>query len=177
MIRRFARPYARAIMDVAASPEAARNLHTEMKRFEQALGTSRDLRELFASPAVHVDQKIAVASTLGAKLELSALAQRVIEVLIRNHRIVDLDAILAGLLQMIHEALAISVARVRTAHELSEEQRRDLTRALEQRFGGKIDLELAVDTALLGGFVAQVGSEIYDASVRGQLNLLKETIT
>jgi F0F1-type ATP synthase delta subunit len=38
-------------------------------------------------------------------------------------------------------------------------------------------LETAVDPALLGGFVAEVGSRLLDMSVRGQLAGLRERIT
>lgn len=177
MIRRFARPYARAILDVAGSPEVALDLHRELRGFEDARSSSRELEVLFANPAVHLDQQVAIAAEIGKRIELSSLGLRIIEVLVRNRRINQLGSILEALRQMVHEALGISVASVTTAHELSDAQRGDLQEALESRFARKIELELETKPELLGGFVARVGSEIYDTSVRGRLVKLRESLT
>ena len=40
MIRRFARPYARAIIDAAGSPQKANEIRGELMRFEAAMKTS-----------------------------------------------------------------------------------------------------------------------------------------
>ncbi len=86
----------------------------------------------------------------------------------------QLGEILEALRQMVNDALGVSVAQVRSAMELDEREKSELQTTLEQRFGEKIDLELQTDPDLLGGFVAQIGSEVYDASVRGRLNKLRE---
>ena len=59
MIRRFARPYARAIVDVAGSAETANALRSELLSFSAAMRDSSELRELYASPAIHMDTKLA----------------------------------------------------------------------------------------------------------------------
>ena len=54
MIRRFARPYARAIMDVAKTPQVAAGVRDELATFEQARAGARDLQELYAKLPVVV---------------------------------------------------------------------------------------------------------------------------
>ncbi|MDX1584720.1 MAG: ATP synthase F1 subunit delta [Thermoanaerobaculia bacterium] len=176
MIRSYAKPYAKAILEVTESIDQARSVHAELETFESVRRDSEQLQDSMENPAVGVDDRVAIAGTIAGTLELGALATRILEVLIRNHRINQLGAILDALEQMIHEEAGISVAKVRVAHELDESQREELRRALEQRFGGKVELEVTTDADLLGGFVAQLGSEIYDASVRGRIENLRETL-
>ena len=46
MIRRFARPYAKAIFEVTGSPEKANALRAELEQFEQVRKNATDLQEL-----------------------------------------------------------------------------------------------------------------------------------
>jgi F-type H+-transporting ATPase subunit delta len=104
------------------------------------------------------------------------MAVKVLDVLIRNHRINDLGAIADALAQYVNEALQIAVAEVRTAHELNSDEQTQLRQTLEKKLGKKVELRLATDPALLGGFVAQVGSEIWDASVAGKINKFRASL-
>ena len=100
-----------------------------------------------------------------------------LEVLIRNHRINDLGGIVEALASYIREATNTVAADVRTAHVLSDAERAELQSTLERKFGRKVELGLTTDPALLGGFVAKVGSEIYDASVVGKIERFRESLS
>src|SRR5947208_16631616 len=93
MIRRFARPYARAIMDVVVTADSGAALLEELRRFEKARQSARELHELYANPGIDSGTKTSVTRTMAQRLGLSDMALKVLEVLIRNHRINDLGAI------------------------------------------------------------------------------------
>jgi F-type H+-transporting ATPase subunit delta len=176
MIRRFARPYARAIMDVVGSTEKANELRGELAQFEKARAGSRDLQELYANPGIENDAKLKVTRAITARLGLSDLAVKVLDVLIRNHRMNDLGAIVAAVAAYVRESTNTLSAEVRTAHELTDGERAELQRTLEKKFGQKVDVEVKTDPELLGGFVAKVGSEVYDASVIGKIDKFRESL-
>ena len=176
MIRRFARPYAKAIMEVVKTPEAAHLLHVERSRFEAARAGSEELSTLFENPGVDAKVKKSIAAAIGAKLEISELGQRVLAVFVDNDRINDLGAILEALAAMINDATNTVVANVRAAHQLGDDERAELKKALEARLGRHVQLQLAVDATLLGGFVAEVGSEVYDASVLARIQKIRTAI-
>lgn len=177
MIRRFARPYARAMMDVAGSPARANELRGELMRFADALRTSSDLQEFYANPAVDQQAKINVTQTLAKRMKASDLAGRTLEVLLRHHRINDLDAIVAALAAYVNKALGIAVAEVRTAKHLGPDEIRELADTLSKKVGKKVELDIRTDPKLLGGFVVKIGSEIWDASVQGKINKFRESLT
>lgn len=176
MIRRFARPYATAIFDVAGSTEKANAIREELTRFEAARVSARDLRDLYANPAIENQVKVNVTKTIADKLALSELAQKVLEVLLNNHRMNDLGAINFALASLVNEKLSIVVADVTTAHQLNETETAELRKTLETKVGKKVELRLSTDPSLLGGFVAQIGSEIWDASVVGKIHKFRASL-
>ena len=176
IVRRFARPYAKAIMDVAGSPEAAGKIQTELAKFDDLRRSAADLQEVYANPGIDADAKVAITSQLAGRLSLSAMTVKVLEVLIRNHRINDLGAIAAALLAFVNQATNTVVADVRSAHALNAAETDELQRTLEKKFAKKVQVRVTTDPELLGGFVARVGSEIYDASVAGKIEKFRESL-
>ena len=75
--------------------------------------------------------------------------------------------------KLLDERLGIIRARVTAAYSLNHSEQQELTVRLEQATGKQIRMEVAVDPSLIGGVVAQVGSTIYDGSVRQQLEAFK----
>ena len=58
IVRRFARPYAKAIIDVAGSAENANKLRGELMAFDAALRKSTDLTNLYANPGIELNAKL-----------------------------------------------------------------------------------------------------------------------
>jgi F-type H+-transporting ATPase subunit delta len=176
VIRRFARPYARAIIDVAGSAQRANTIRAELNRFEQARRQSVELQEVFANPGIEMAAKFKIAHAIASRLGLSDLTGKVLEVLIRNHRVNDLVSVVDALEAMINDQLNVAIADVRSAHKLNEQEIAQLRKTLEQKFGKRVEVRVETDPALLGGFVAQIGSEIFDASVVGKIHKFRDQL-
>jgi F-type H+-transporting ATPase subunit delta len=176
MIRRFARPYARAIIDVAGSAEKANALRGELLPFAGALAGSAELHDLYANPGIEMEQKLKVTAAIARRLNLSELASKTLEVLVRNHRINQVDAILAALAAYVNAELGVAVAEVRSAKALSPDEIGELASTLSKKVGKKVELDVQTDPQLLGGFVVRIGSEVWDASVIGKINKFRESL-
>jgi F-type H+-transporting ATPase subunit delta len=163
-------------MDVVQSPDRATALVDELRRFEQARSGAAELHDLYANPGIDLGAKTGITRTIAQKLGLSDMAVKVLEVLIRNHRINDLAAINEALLDLIRRATGTVAAAVRAAQQPTPAEIEELKRTLEKRVGRKVEVEVSVDPALLGGFVARIGSEVYDASVAGKINKFRESL-
>jgi F-type H+-transporting ATPase subunit delta len=177
VIRRFARPYAKAIYEVTASPEAANALRAELEKFEQVRLGATDLQELYANPGIDFGSKSGITQTIAKRLALSDLAGKVLDVLIRNHRINDLRSIVDALAEMVRQATGTVAAEVRSANALTNQDIAELRKTLEKKFGRRVEISVTTDPSLLGGFVAKVGSEVYDASVAGKIQKFRESLT
>jgi F0F1-type ATP synthase delta subunit len=74
LIRGFARLYARAIIDVAGSPQKANEIRGELTVFAKALRTSEELRQFYANPGIEPEAKIATTQKLAGRMKLTDLA-------------------------------------------------------------------------------------------------------
>jgi len=176
IVRRFARPYAKAIIDVAGSAENANKLRGELMAFDAALRKSSDLTNLYANPGIELNAKLEITNRLASKMKASDLAKKVLEVLVRNARINDLGAILAALASFVNEMLGVAVAEVRSAKDLTPDEMSQLARVLSGKVGKRVELDVRTEKSLLGGFVARIGSEIYDASVINKIDRFRESL-
>lgn len=176
MIRRFARPYARAIMDAAGSPANANALRGELMSFAKALRSSKELQELYANPGIDEATKLAITQQLAKKMKASELAAKTLDVLVRFHRINDIDAILSALAAYVNNQLGVAIAEVRSAKSLNPDEIQELANTLSTKVGKKVELDIRTDPTLLGGFVVRIGSEIWDASVAGKINKFRESL-
>ena len=67
--------------------------------------------------------------------------------------------------------------QITSARELGDAEKRALESQIEKVTGKKVRAQFGLDTSLLGGAVVRVGSTIYDGSVKGQLEKIKEAIS
>jgi F-type H+-transporting ATPase subunit delta len=173
----YASRYAQAFADVLF--EAHLNAKDELRQlddFGAAWHESRDLREFFLDPSFPVEQKVAVLDKLNAKLGMAQQTRNFIAVLIRNDRIGGFDDVIADLRREINLRLGISEAKVVSARRLDDQERREMEQRIGQLTGGQVEARFEEDSSLIGGVVVQVGSTVYDGSVRGRFSRLRQEL-
>lgn len=172
--------YANALADVvtatgsALDPKAA---VTELRTFESALQGSPELHTALITPAIPASRKKAVVARVADNLRLSRVPRNFLFILVDHRRIASLSSIIQSFELVIDERLGFARADISSARELTEPQRAALNARLEQLTGKRIRPHFAVDSSLIGGVVARIGSTIYDGSVRGQLQSLERRLS
>jgi F-type H+-transporting ATPase subunit delta len=124
-----------------------------------------------------VDQKVSFLDKLNAKLKMAQQTRNFIAVLIRNDRVAGLDSVIAELRRELNRRLGISEAKVTSARKLDDQERKELEQQIAALTGGTVKAQFEEDSSLLGGAVVQVGSTVYDGSVLGRLDSLREELT
>lgn len=89
----------------------------------------------------------------------------------------ELPAIVDALLEMSAAREGRQVAEVRSAIDLTEDQKGRLAAALQSATGHEVDVRVIVDPTVVGGLVAQVGDQVIDGSVRHRLAQLRESLS
>jgi len=163
-------------MDVVQSPEKANDVRHELEQFEAVRKSSRQLHDLYANPGIEHDTKMRVTGALAKRLGFSDMTIKVLGVVIGNHRMNDLEPIVEALAEMVREATNTVAAEVRTAARLTPEEEAQLRQTLEKKAGRKVEMTVSTDAALIGGFVARIGSEVFDASVLGKIEKFRESL-
>jgi len=172
MSQRFARPYARALIASTRNDDAALEVRAQLERFAAAARAVPDLGKMAASPAIPLEVKESILAQVCELLEIEDLPRSFLALLMKNYRLVHLEAVLETLDGILNRRLGVVTAEVTTAHALDDDQRDRLESVLARMLHQRVELTLKTDPALLGGFVARVGSYRYDASVDGQLSRL-----
>ncbi|HKT25801.1 MAG TPA: ATP synthase F1 subunit delta [Terriglobales bacterium] len=169
--------YGRAMADVVVdrSLDASR-VSSELESIGSLLGQSSDLRTVWDSPSVASDQKLGLLDALAKKLGISREVRNFVAVLISNRRIHAYSEIAKNAIEQINERLGIADAEIVSVRELGAEERRRLEDQVAKVTGKKLRVRYSLDQKLMGGVVVKVGSTIYDGSVRGQLQRMKEQL-
>jgi F-type H+-transporting ATPase subunit delta len=173
----FVARYASAFLDVvtAAKLDTAAIDH-QIGDFLATWEGSPELREFFGNPAVSAIQKVEILDKLNAKLGLRKELRNLLAVMIINGRIGQVRVVLKAYRRMLQEQLGIRQAEIVTARELSEQERSALVMDIGRLAGSRIEASFKLDASILGGTVVRIGSTVYDGSVRGRLERLKETL-
>jgi F-type H+-transporting ATPase subunit delta len=173
----FVARYANAFADVvtAAKLDTAA-IDRQLSDFLATWDGSHELREFFVNPAVPNTQKVAILDKLNAKLGLQKELRNLIAVLIDNDRIGHVSEVAAAYRRILQEQLGIRPAEIVTARELSKDEKDKLVAEVGKLAGARIDASFRLDPTILGGTVVRIGSTVYDGSVRGRLERLKETL-
>jgi F-type H+-transporting ATPase subunit delta len=174
----FASRYARAFADVIFEMNLnAKSVQGQLADFAAAWHESPDLREFFTDPSFPVDQKVAFLDKLNARLKMIQQTRNFVALLIRNNRIAGLNDVIVHLRRELNQRLGISEAKVTSARKLDDQERKELEQQIAALTGGTVEAQFQEDSSLLGGAVVQVGSTVYDGSVRGRLDRLREELT
>jgi len=175
-VARYARAFADVVTALKLDAAALDKLDKQMDDFLATWDASTELRELFANPAVAVPQKIAVLDKMNAKLKLRKELRNLLAVLIKNDRIGEVKDVAAAYRVEMQERRGIRPVEIVTARKLGEKECVSLVNGVSKLAGAQIQASFKLDKSILGGTVVRIGSTVYDGSVRGRLERLKEAL-
>ncbi len=128
-------------------------------------------------PAVPADQKRRLLDAIVQREGIEPHVRNLMAVLIDHRRVQFLSRITAQLEKELDARLGFAEAHITSARELGDAEKRSLEAQIEKVTGKKIRARFGLDASLLGGAVVRVGSTIYDGSVKGQLEKIREAIS
>ena len=170
--------YARAFADVVFEErlDAARataGLRSIAALFEESI----ELRRVWENPAVPAEQKRSLLDAIVQREGIDRPVRNLVAVLIDHRRLPFLPRIVEQFAKEVDARMGFAEAEISSARELGDAERRTLEAQIEKTTGKKVRARYGLDASLLGGAVVRVGSTIYDGSVKGQLEKIKEAIS
>ena len=169
--------YARAFVDVVFSSKLDTNkVLQDLRSIQDLLKESAELKTVWENPSIAPEQKRRLLDALVARLGIQRQSRNFLAVLIDHHRISMLAEIAKQVEHEIHEQMGLAEADVTSARELSESERSDVELQIMNITGKRALATYTVDPHLIGGATVRIGSTIYDGSVRGQLQRIREQL-
>jgi F-type H+-transporting ATPase subunit delta len=171
----IARPYAVAAFSYAKAKSELPKW-SEMLALLVGIFQDEQMQEILHNPQLSKDD---VQRTLLAVCadRLDGAARNLIILLVQNNRFDVLPAIRELFEQLKADYENEVDAQIESAFPLSEDQVRVLVHKLEARTKRKVRASVSVAPELIGGVRVQVGDELWDASVRGQLDTMAATLS
>lgn len=170
---RVARRYAMALMTAATEQKNIDGTAADLELIGKLLRDSREFRRLLSSPVVSPARKKAVFKEVFEK-RVAVETLRFVYLLIAKGREAILPDLIGQFENLRDEKYGIVNVDVRSAVEITGPQEKGLQAQLEKYTKKKVRVRFSLDTSIKGGLVVKIGDTVLDASVRHQLELLRE---
>jgi F-type H+-transporting ATPase subunit delta len=178
MARFRAYPYAKALLAVVQKEEPARAeaVAEELDQVAAALAAVPDFHRVLVTPMVSAEAKTTILDSVLEALQIGQPTRRFLHVVQHHYRMQHMGDIALAFRELVDRSLGRKRARVETAIELDEVERRRLVDAVSVLESAAVVADFKANRELLGGFRLQVGSRVFDGSLAGELNRLSKEI-
>jgi F-type H+-transporting ATPase subunit delta len=173
VLGRYARAYAEVVVKNKLNAEKT---VAEFQQMADVVNSSRELRNVLQNPAVSREQKLKLLDAIIQHIGATKMLRNFLAVLIDNRRIGNVSDLLEQFKQELDRRMGIAHAKVTSVRELSSAERKSLEQQLATLTGKTIRATYSQDGRLLGGVLVRVGSTIYDGSVLGRLQRMRQEL-
>ena len=177
----LSRRYARALIDLAKEVNAVDAIGSDLNTFNEVLQADNGLvAGIFSNPSITEQERKNVLSALLSKLSFNSLTSNFINLLLDKHRIVLFDDIVQSYEHQADDITGRKRAVVTTAQDITDAaERSQIQTALAEAIKlepSKLIVQFDVDPEILGGIIARVGDDIYDASIRSRIQEIRSSL-
>jgi len=168
-----ARRYTTALYGIAADLNQTDVIKEDFLNIKKSIQDSHELKLFLESPIIKPEKKLSIINSIFSS-KVSDLTLSFLLLLCEKNRINILKEVSDSILKLINEKQGIIEAKITTALDMTENEKKSITQKLQKYSGKEIQPSYIVDQSIKGGFIAQIDDKIIDASILRQLDLLKE---
>ncbi len=170
----LARPYGLAAFKQAREDGNVEEW-SEMLQLLVLIMQDATMRGLIANPKVNDQQLADLIIDVGGD-GLSQTGRNLVRVMAENERLAEVAGVAAVFEQERDRTEGRSHVEVTSAFELSDKQQTSIAASMSQRLGTEVSVSVTVDKSLIGGVVIRAGDTVIDASLRGRLSQLGQSL-
>jgi F-type H+-transporting ATPase subunit delta len=168
--------YARSLVDVVMERRAESEVNRSLELYRAIFAAVPELLTAFDNPALPRDVKGRLLADLLQKYPVDPTTDNFLHILLANNRIRHFREIVEYYTRALNDRKGILAAKVTSASALSDEEARVLAGKLTHALGKAVTMDMVTDPDLLGGLVVQIGSTVYDGSIRKQLDEVRKRL-
>jgi F-type H+-transporting ATPase subunit delta len=168
--------YSQGLINAIGDEEEFTAILKELRNFFDLLSSRKELKKALQSPFLALTKKKDLTSELLRTLSYRPKTTRFIGLCVDNDRLEFFGEILEYLPDLWNEEKGVSTFEVSSVVSLSESQKEKLKKKLELLGKKPVFLKYRNDPSIIGGLSLRQGNIVYDVSIRGNLDRLKEDI-
>lgn len=162
-------PYAQALLSLGQSSNCVEAMTDDVSLILETLSGSSELVEFLSNPFVADDKKKTVIAQLFDG-KVNAFTVSFLKLLVDRRRSACLPGICKEFQALVRKLNKAVLAEVTSTVPLNESQKQAICdRVKSMTSAQSVDLQTTIDPELIGGVIIKVGSQVIDASLRGQL--------
>ena len=167
--------YATSLIDLAVEENILEVISNDIEFVINILRGSPDLKRALENPVIKSESKLSILDEI-FKSRVNLETMNFIRFLVKKDRENLLAEIAARFLELRDERMGIVNVDLQTAFELTDEQTERLKNRIEKLLNKKTRFRIKVHPEVVGGFIAKVNDTVFDASVKHQLETLKQKL-
>lgn len=169
---RLASRYAKSLLDLSLEKGQLENVYADMQWLQQVTKSNHDFVNLLRSPIIKADKKIKIVDAIVAG-NVSTITLAFLRLLINKGRESNFPEITGSFISLYKSHKNIQTVKLTTATPLSETLKNEIINQVKKTGGFEnIELETAIDSDLIGGFLLQAGDKLIDASIAADLRTI-----
>ncbi len=165
--------YARALAEVAGDLGQGQQALRELRLFGTVLSEHKDLLETLLNPALSFAVRRQIVERVAPAVPIGRITLNFLLVLLRAARLKNYAEVVDVYELVLDERRGVIRGTVFSVIELDDQLRRRLEHALAERTGKQVKLQHVRDDSLIGGLKLQLGSTVFDGSIRSQLDQIR----
>jgi F-type H+-transporting ATPase subunit delta len=169
--------YAQSLVDVAASVKEEEIVSKDLELYQEIFLSVPDILDAFHSPSIAREDKEKTLSQLLALHPVRPITANFLRVLLKHNRIRHFQHIYESYCGILSKRKGIVAAKVMVAAPLGSNELASLRAQLQRITGKDVSLDVQSKPDLLAGIVVQIGSTVYDGSIRTKLDEMRRQLT
>lgn len=171
----IARRYAKALLAIGVEKQNHERFGQELEQFAELMN-NKDLRDTLHNPSQPLSKRKAILEELITRIKPSKTVWSFMLLLADRNRVEHVQGIYREYQRMVDAHVGRVRATVTSAARLDPAEMTRLKKSLEEKTGKQVLLEQSTDPELIAGMVTQVGSIVYDGSIRTRLSQMRHTL-
>jgi F-type H+-transporting ATPase subunit delta len=172
----IARRYAKALFSITKNDKEREAVKNELEMLSNLIETNREIKNFLFNPIFGKEGKEKILTGALQKLGGTDIAKNFIRLLLKKDRIKYLKEIVESLSILIIEKQNKKKAMITTIAKLPDASLSKIKSQLSDITKKDIELEEKVDASIIGGVIIQVGSLVYNGSIKTQLENVKNRL-
>lgn len=165
--------YAAALLDLAAEAKSLKSVEKDVKSLRKIFAQQPLVTQMANNPVYATEDKAAALVAIAKKAKISKLTTQFIGTVAQNRRAADLPAMFAAFEDQLARSRGSQIAKVTSAAKLTPKELSAIKASLKKSLGKTVQVEISIDPDLLGGFVVQIGSRLFDNSLKTKMDNLR----
>ncbi len=162
-------PYAEALMSLAQQKNITDAIGEDVRTLLTLIQESSELKTFLSSPLVKAEDKKAIIRQAAGE-QINPFFLNFLLLLVDKKRIGFVEGVCSKYLEILRKLNNVVLAEVTSAVRLYEGEAEKLVAKIKNLTGAdQVEIQTKIDPDIIGGVIIKVGSQVYDASLKGQL--------